>query len=135
MKKTFETIARFTYTSEAQVMRGRLESEGIPAFLVDSVTIDADPLVSNAIGGVKLNVYVGDVDRAMEILESISEFSTDDEGKAITCPNCGSKKVHFFSNAMDAPSSIPSLLRYLFTKRSRKDRYDYRCSQCEHKFM
>ncbi len=50
----FSTVAVFQYSSEAQIIKGRLESDGIEVFLADNLTIDTDPLVSNAIGGVKL---------------------------------------------------------------------------------
>ncbi|NJW54799.1 DUF2007 domain-containing protein, partial [Salinimicrobium sp. CDJ15-91] len=56
MKEIFSTVAVFQYSAEAQIIKGRLESEGINSFLVDNHTIDTDPLVSNAIGGVKLKV-------------------------------------------------------------------------------
>lgn len=54
MKETFSRVAVFQYSAEAQIIKGRLEAEGIETFLADNHTIDTDPLVSNAIGGVKL---------------------------------------------------------------------------------
>ena len=54
MSETFKTIAKFQYSAEALIVKGRLEAEGIQVFLTDNHTIDTDPLVSNAIGGVKL---------------------------------------------------------------------------------
>ncbi|WP_299520789.1 DUF2007 domain-containing protein [Winogradskyella sp.] len=49
MQDTFVTIARYQYSSEAQIVKGRLEADGIEVFLRDNITIDTDPLVSNAI--------------------------------------------------------------------------------------
>jgi len=49
MSDTFKTIARFQYSTEAQIIKGRLEADGIQVFLFDNLTIDTDPLVSNAI--------------------------------------------------------------------------------------
>ena len=60
MSETFVTIARYQYSSEAQIVKGRLEADGIDVFLRDNITIDTDPLVSNAIGGVKLKVLSKD---------------------------------------------------------------------------
>ncbi|WP_342662741.1 hypothetical protein [Gelidibacter mesophilus] len=54
--ETFTTVAVFQYSTEAQIIKGRLESDGIEVFLSDNLTIDTDPLVSNAIGGIKLKV-------------------------------------------------------------------------------
>ena len=64
MAETFITIAKFTYTSEALITKGKLESEGIPVYMTDSLTIDIDPLVSNAIGGVRLKVENKDAEKA-----------------------------------------------------------------------
>ena len=72
MSDKFKTIARFQYSSEAQIVKGRLEAEGIQVFLSDNLTIDADPLVSNAIGGVKLKVLSRDALKAQYILQKIS---------------------------------------------------------------
>ena len=73
MSNTFTTIARFQYSTEAQIVKGRLEADGIKVFLTDNLTIDTDPLVSNAIGGVKLKVLSEQYDEAKEILDSIQE--------------------------------------------------------------
>ena len=53
-KPLFRKIASFQYSSEAIIYKGRLESEGIAVFMRDNFTIDTDPLVSNAVGGVKI---------------------------------------------------------------------------------
>lgn len=42
--ETFTTVAVFQYSSEAQIVKGRLESDGIEVFLADNLTIDTDPL-------------------------------------------------------------------------------------------
>src|SRR5690554_6280681 len=97
MTETFKTIARFQYSSEAQIIKGRLEAEGIDVFLSDYLTIDTDPLISNAIGGVKLKVYSYQSEEAINILESIRTYSIDDEGNSINCPNCQSQKIELFS--------------------------------------
>ena len=57
MKDTFTTIATFPYSSEAQIVKGKLQSEGIQVYLADEYTIDSDPLISQAIGGVKIQVF------------------------------------------------------------------------------
>ena len=88
MQNTFVTIARYQYSSEAQIIKGRLEADGIEVFLRDNITIDTDPLVSNAIGGVKLKVLAKDEKEARNILKSIKLYSLDDNGESIKCPNC-----------------------------------------------
>ncbi len=88
MSNKFKTIAKYQYSTEAQIIKGRLESEGIKVFLFDNFTIDTDPLVSNAIGGIKLKVLSEDAMKAQHILSTIQEYALDDDGNAIHCPNC-----------------------------------------------
>ena len=135
MKKTFETVAKFTYSSEAVIVKGRLESEGIPVFMTDHLTIDTDPLVSNAIGGVKLKVYTEDKIRAQEVLNSINEFSLNDEGEAMVCPNCQSTEVDYFSNVNSLASLGAFLIGFLFGSLPFYNKYDYRCRNCKNKFL
>ncbi|MBX2828439.1 MAG: DUF2007 domain-containing protein [Flavobacteriaceae bacterium] len=135
MTKTFETIARYTDTSEALVVKGRLESEGIPAFIVDHGTLDSDPLISTKSGGVKLNVSIENKEQALAIIKSISDFSIDNEGSAIACPNCGGEQVKFYSNQGNVTNPLALFFRRIFSKPTSGDVYDYKCSHCEHKFL
>ena len=48
----FTKIGQYQYSSEAFIYKGKLEAEGIEVFVRDNHTVDTDPLVSNAIGGV-----------------------------------------------------------------------------------
>lgn len=134
MTDTFKTIAKFQYSSEAQIIKGRLESEGIAVFLSDNFTIDTDPLMSNAIGGVKLKVLTKDVLKAEHILGSISKYSLDDEGNTIYCPKCNSQKVQLFSNIKDFKSFFSFVISlFLFTLPFyAKD--TYKCEICNHEF-
>lgn len=130
----FTTIARFQYSSEAQIVKGRLEADNVRVFVSDNLTIDTDPIVSNAIGGVKLKVYSEDKMRAIEILKSINQYSTDDEGKEILCPNCNSQKVEYFTNVKDFKSLFFFLIGLLFGVLPFYTKYEYRCENCKNKF-
>lgn len=130
----FSTVASFQYSSEAQIVKGRLETEGIPVFLSDNLTIDTDPLVSNAIGGVKLKVRSEDEDRAISILKSINRYSMDDQGNKIVCPNCNSKKVDYFTNVKDFKSLVSFLVGFIFGVLPFYTKYEYRCDNCKNKF-
>lgn len=66
--KNFITILTFTHPTELAIIRGRLESEGIETFVQDELTAQTNPLYSNAIGGVKLQVKDEDFELATEIL-------------------------------------------------------------------
>lgn len=102
MTQKFHTLGRFEYVADALVIKGRLEAEGIPVFLRDANTINSDPMISHAIGGVKLQVFSTDRERAQEIYDAIRAYATDDEGNPIVCPNCKAKRseVHFIQKGI-----------------------------------
>lgn len=132
--KTFSTVARFQYSTEAQIVKGRLEAEGIPVFLADQFTIETDPLVSNAIGGIKLKVYSHDTVKALRVLENINEYSMDDAGENILCPNCGKDKVQFFTPIHSFRSLFSFLFSFFTNPKAGKEKYDYKCKECGFKF-
>ena len=134
MSNTFKTIARFQYSTEAQIIKGRLEAEGIQVFLSDNITIDTDPLVSNAIGGVKLKVLSRDALKAQHILESIQKFSIDDAGNPIQCPNCKSEKINLFSTIKDLKSFLAFIFGFLSGTLPFYAKDKYRCGNCNTEF-
>lgn len=134
MSNTFKTIARFQYSSEAQIIKGRLEADGIQVFLSDNLTIDTDPLVSNAIGGVKLKVLSSQALKAQHILESIRKYSIDDDGNTIHCPNCKSEKIELFSTIKDAKSLFWFLFGVLFSSLPFYTKHKYKCEDCKTEF-
>ena len=98
MEEKFFKIGAFEYVADVQIIKSRLESEGIPVFLRDENTLNSDPLISNAIGGVKLLVYTRDKEKALEIYNAIRAYAVDDKGNAIICPNCKAKKSEAYYN-------------------------------------
>lgn len=73
------TIMTFTYPQDSYIIQGALESDGIETFLKDELTIQVDNFLSNAIGGVQLQVKKDQVDRAKEILKSNGYFDKPEE--------------------------------------------------------
>lgn len=131
---TFKKIGQFQYSSEAYIYKGKLESEGIEVFIRDNHTIDSDPLVSNAIGGVKLFVQQEDYEKAMTILSEISKFSIDDKGELVKCPNCGTEKIQLLTTIKDFKSFISFLFSILLIALPFYNRYKYKCEACNFEF-
>lgn len=52
----------------AHIALGKLKDEFINCYLQDEYTVTIDPLLSNAIGGIKLMVAESQAERALEIL-------------------------------------------------------------------
>lgn len=100
----------------------------------DNLTIDTDPLVSNAIGGVKLYVACADYQRAIAILDEISKYTLNNEGELISCPNCKEKKVQLLSVVDDAKSFFSMLLALLFAVLPFYVKRKYKCDACGYQF-
>ena len=120
MANEFYTIGSFEYPADVQIIKGRLESEGIMVFLRDENTLNTDPLISQAIGGVKLQVYSKDKDKATAIYDEIRSYALDDHGDPVICPNCKAQR----SEVYYARKGIFYKLFPFFEKKK------YKCLQC-----
>jgi hypothetical protein len=67
-----ETIARSYKSQRLEILRARLEAEGIPAFVMDGNMNQTSSLVSVALGGARLQVPRQYVAKANEILAAIN---------------------------------------------------------------
>ncbi|KAF9659519.1 DUF2007 domain-containing protein [Tenacibaculum sp. ZH5_bin.1] len=93
MQDNYTILAVFEYSTEAQVVKAKLDSEDIRTMLMDEKTIDSDPLISQAIGGVKLLVHNNDLEKAATVYNEIRTYVKDEEGNEIHCPKCNSTKI------------------------------------------
>lgn len=64
----FITIHVFQFPTEAQIAKSFLESENIEVFLKDELTVQSHNFISNAVGGVKLQVKEDDIITAKRLL-------------------------------------------------------------------
>lgn len=135
MENAFTKIGSWQYSSEAIIIKGKLEAEGLEVFMADNFTIDTDPLVSNAIGGVKIFVYTEDLPKAKEILADISRYSLDDDGKEVVCNACGSAGTDLVTSVMDWKALLAFIFSFgLFGTMPLYTKYKYRCNSCGHEF-
>ena len=130
----FKKIGEYQYSYEANIYKTKLESFGIEVFIRDSFTIDANPLISNAIGGVKLYVRNENYINAKKILKSINDYSLDDNGKSIICPNCDNDKIKFQTTIKDFKSFLAFLFSLFFIILPFYTKYKYKCSNCNFEF-
>ncbi len=97
------TVASFSKPEDAHLLRLRLEAGGVPAFIQDENMVQTDWLVSNAIGGVRVQIADEDADRAKEILQ---DPGIDDASAVMAvCPYCNSTET--------APDELPRRLSFL----------------------
>ncbi len=73
------TVATFQLPQDAYVLKSKLESEGVKCFLKDELTVQTDNFLSNAIGGVKLQIFAFDFEKAKHILEATGHLKVTRE--------------------------------------------------------
>ena len=88
MKNEFYTLAYFEIASDAQLIKAKLESEGIPAFIREENRNYSGVLTN----GIMLQVYMRDKNTAMEIYDEVRAYATDSSGNPIRCPNCRAER-------------------------------------------
>jgi hypothetical protein len=90
------TVDRFFHPTDAHIAAGKLESEGIPVFLLGINHASANWLLSNALGGIRLQVPACHVDDARQLLAQIA--TPTDKGE-YQCPECGGSDTTAMSNS------------------------------------
>ena len=81
----FQQIRSYDNYIFANLQLNLLKDQGISCYLQDEHTITIDPLLSPAIGGMKLMVVDPEAEMAKQLLDQADE----DYLKTITCPICG----------------------------------------------
>lgn len=107
MNEELVTIKTFFYDTDTLLYEPQFQNAEIFYFLKDQKTVAVDPLVSNAIGGIKLQVRKEDVEKAMVLVEEIEKNRAQSESERIIaiddkvfesvleeCPKCGSENVY-----------------------------------------
>jgi hypothetical protein len=93
MNSDYQVLAVFEFSTAAHMVRSKLNSEGIRTMLMDEKTVDSDPLISQAIGGVKLLVFKEDLEKAVAIYNEIRSYEKNEEGDDLYCPSCESNQI------------------------------------------
>ncbi|MDH5216151.1 MAG: DUF2007 domain-containing protein [Gammaproteobacteria bacterium] len=91
---SLKTVASFTDALQAHIAKGKLESEGIHATLAHEHHVWANWMISNAIGGVKIQVPQAEEEKAKGILSDLEagRFQIESD-ECYECPKCNSKDI------------------------------------------
>lgn len=105
----FVVLNTYTNYVDAHIARGVLEEEGINCWLKDENTVTIDPILTNAVGGIKLMVVRSQAERAAALLEQLRK-----ESKAtLSCPQCGSHNIELVSTPRKASNWFSALLGFI----------------------
>lgn len=88
MDNKYHIVGSFDLVADAQMLKIKLESEGIPVYLKDANILQAEPFIATAIGGVKVVVPLEYGDQAQAIYDQVRAYALDREGRPVVCPNC-----------------------------------------------
>jgi DNA-directed RNA polymerase subunit RPC12/RpoP len=118
-----------TYIPANMVMQ-RLEEEGIRAYLQDENTVTIDPILTNAVGGIKVMVHEEQAPRALELLAEWEKVYR----QAISCPKCGSSNVLHVTQAKNPANWVIAIATWLFGNYAVAAKQVYHCYDCGHEF-
>src|SRR3954452_3084994 len=85
----FIPVQSFNNYVEAHIAMGNLQQQHINCWLKDEYSVTIDPILANAVGGIKLMVAKVQVPRAIEILTKVAEYKK----QHYACPHCGSRDI------------------------------------------
>lgn len=126
----FTSIRSFDNYVSAHIAMGRLEEDGIKCWLKDENTVTIDPILTNAVGGIKLMVAASQAERALDILKT-----TERENKAThPCPVCGSLNIEFVTTPRKVSNWASVLLGFFFINYGMPVDKVYHCFNCGHEY-
>ena len=148
MSDSIITLTTFMFPTEAYSLVARLEEEGIECFLGDDTLVSVNPFLSNAVGGVKVNIKEKDSEKALSILSQIKQDNKKEERKVdekwvkdfvpvdTFCPECEStnvykKKFSLLKNILIVVSIFLLLPIWIIAVLAFKIRKHY-CADCGH---
>ena len=122
-----ETVILRAYDNyfTANIALTKLRAAGIECYLKDENTVTIDPLLSIAIGGIKLLVRKDNLEEASMELNNYDEQARS----MLKCPNCGG------NNFIQVPKKstqnfVAAILSWLFSQYAISAENVYQCSNC-----
>jgi predicted RNA-binding Zn-ribbon protein involved in translation (DUF1610 family) len=119
----FRSFDNYIY---ANILLLRLKSEGIDCYLKDENTITIDPLLSPALGGMKLMVRETDITKANNIVDQFEEAHL----QTLACPECGRKNFQRIVRNKSSRGFLDGLISRLIHGSEESKTITYRCHNC-----
>ncbi|MBK8087824.1 MAG: DUF2007 domain-containing protein [Chitinophagaceae bacterium] len=123
-------IFSFDNYINANLRMMQLQEEGISCWLKDENTVTIDPILSNAIGGIKLMVHETQKERAADLLRTM--MNKEKENRA--CPNCGSLNVEYIVTNRKPSNWVSAIFTFFIGDYAMAGGKVYHCFDCRHEF-
>lgn len=127
---SYVVLTTFVNYMEAHLCQMHLQEEGINCWLKDENTVTIDPILTNAIGGIKLMVHESQLERAAELLRIMK----NKEHKAAPCPNCNSLNVEYIVTNRKAGNWLSALITFVLGDFAMAPHKLYHCFDCGFEF-
>lgn len=115
---------------EAHIAKGVLEEQDIRCWLKDENTVTIDPILTNAVGGIKIMVAAVQAERGREILNQLRS----EQKMALACPVCGSHNVEQVSTPRKPINWISALSTFFLGDYAMTVEKVNHCFDCNHEF-
>ncbi len=115
---------------DAHIAKGVLEEQNIRCWLKDEYTVTIDPILTNAVGGIKVMVAKSDAQRAWEILTQLKK----EQKKAVICPSCGSNNIELVSTPRKPINWISAISTFFLGDYAMVIEKVNHCFDCNHEF-
>jgi rubredoxin len=119
------TIRSFDNYFSANIILTRLQDAGIECYLKDEYTVTIDPLLTNAIGGIKLVVKEEDVAAATALLQAFEEAYR----QSVKCPRCQAAAFDRITKPT-VPNYLAIITAWLFSNYAPPMQQVYVCGNC-----
>jgi hypothetical protein len=126
----FLVLQSFANYMDAHILMGRLEEEGIRCLLKDENTVTIDPILTNAVGGIKVMVVEDQYERALGILEAINA----EKRRTYSCPECGSSDIELITTPRKLRNWLGALGGFIFGDYAIGVSKVWRCFHCNAEF-
>lgn len=126
---SFVLLDSFANYIDAHIVLGRMQEENIQCWLKDENTVTLDPILTNAVGGIKLMVAEDQYEKALELLRL---FRTEKRNN-YACPKCNSHDIERISSPRN-PSSWFGVFIGFFTSFALASEHTWHCFQCKAEF-
>lgn len=126
----FIELRSFDNYIEANIVLNMLQHNNVNCHLKDENIITVDPLLSPALGGIKLMVHHTHVEKAWDLMEKAEEAYL----KNIPCPVCHSHSLKAVSVTKKHKCKLAALASMLLNGHSVEVTKIYRCLNCGYDF-
>jgi hypothetical protein len=114
----------------AQIALGRLQEDGIDCWLKDENTVTIDPIIANAVGGIKLMVLNSQAQEALGILNGLQAAHK----ATLSCPFCRSHNIELVSSPRKPVNWISAIATFFITNFALAVEKNYHCFNCSKEF-